>query len=765
MNRYELLELEEKLISAFSSIIQSDSHAIYFPKDDKPDKPIWLKDEAKLLLPLHADDVLLGVLMFRNVKNPDTITTLFPYLPNIASICLQNVELYRIARLDAQTGLATRTVFMDYLTAATEELKEQFAMAAKVGTLANSVGMSGFGVGVVRFGGLSEVTRAMGHIFVEKMLEAQAKNLKSVLPEQVMAARTSEYEFAFMLRGPGHNIKQKTIEVLHRLSEFTMPSPRTGHPVKVLLSGGCSVYPNDLDGSHRDDVMEPAVALLKKASLAAHAAKYLPSTERVLSFSYLLREGGKISRVLPVSTVEISLGSNDNVRAGMHFSIWQNAIDGGTSPAYKGEIVVTDVNETQSKAEILRLGDERIPISRGDVLKLLPDARTSENIVIVTGFDKSAILRHADFLAKLPSITENLTSFALVMLRIPNSDPDEEDPAMINATLRICDEHHSDSTLAGRFASNIIVFFHPTGNSDQLITLYSDICNDLANLPGSSGMIYGAGIAVWPYMHYHPGDIMECARKALDYALLLPEPRVGVFGSLAINISADRHHCKGDLFGAIEEYRLAILADPQNALAWNSIGVCMESLGRGEEARTHFKRAAELAPNDVEIAYNLAGSYQRLSDLEAAKLEFARCLKLDPNHLFAKIRLAQIDEEAGNMDAARRQYQEAMDSSPDNAAPYRCLAHLAIKEGKSEEARELLHKALLKNPLDSESLSMMAKLYLDGGEDVELAEYLARQSVSIRPKRKAGWIIFAKALEVAGKSKEAKDAWLTAESL
>ena len=117
------------------------------------------------------------------------------------------------------------------------------------------------------------------------------------------------------------------------------------------------------------------------------------------------------------------------------------------------------------------------------------------------------------------------------------------------------------------------------------------------------------------------------------------------------------------------------------------------------------------------------------------------------------------------MDAARRQYQEAMDSSPDNAAPYRCLAHLAIKEGKSEEARELLHKALLKNPLDSESLSMMAKLYLDGGEDVELAEYLARQSVSIRPKRKAGWIIFAKALEVAGKSKEAKDAWLTAESL
>ena len=53
-------------------------------------------------------------------------------------------------------------------------------------------------------------------------------------------------------------------------------------------------------------------------------------------------------------------------------------------------------------------------------------------------------------------------------------------------------------------------------------------------------------------------------------------------------------------------------------------------------------------------------------------------------------------------------------------------------------------------------------LYLDGGEDAELAEALARQSVALRPDRRAAWLELARALEVQGREREARDARIRA---
>ena len=75
-----------------------------------------------------------------------------------------------------------------------------------------------------------------------------------------------------------------------------------------------------------------------------------------------------------------------------------------------------------------------------------------------------------------------------------------------------------------------------------------------------------------------------------------------------------------------------------------------------------------------------------------------------------------------------------------------------------EEAREHLHQALLRNPQDAAALSLMASLYLDGGEDPELAESLARQSVLQRPEYHNGWLVLARALEVLGRTEEARQA-------
>ena len=63
------------------------------------------------------------------------------------------------------------------------------------------------------------------------------------------------------------------------------------------------------------------------------------------------------------------------------------------------------------------------------------------------------------------------------------------------------------------------------------------------------------------------------------------------------------------------------------------------------------------------------------------------------------------------------------------------------------------------------SLHLMARLYLDGDEDPELAETLARQSVALRPDRKAAWLELARALEAQGRHRDAREARVRAAEL
>ena len=299
--------------------------------------------------------------------------------------------------------------------------------------------------------------------------------------------------------------------------------------------------------------------------------------------------------------------------------------------------------------------------------------------------------------------------------------------------------------LGGRFGLNSLIFFHPDLEAEPLRELYEKLCADIAS---RLGVRAGVGLACWPFLDLRPSDMIEGARKALEYALLLPAPHIGQFGSLALNISADKRHCRGDVFGAIEEYKLALLADEDNVLAWNSLGVCLASLGRHAEARRFFEEAIQRTPDDPALAYNLGAVCQSLHDNEAAAEHFRTCIRLSPSHLYALIRL----ESAAALDTG----------SP---LPYRHLARLALRLGKADLAREHLHQALLRNPRDVAALSLMADLYLDGGEDPELAESLARQSVALRPEYRNGWLVLSRVLEVQGRLSDAREALLKAGEL
>ena len=388
---------------------------------------------------------------------------------------------------------------------------------------------------------------------------------------------------------------------------------------------------------------------------------------------------------------------------------------------------------------------------------------------------------HGDFLNRFAVEAERRNRFTLCLLRLEPGNSDAGDAAhpdavpldgmhdaanrqgIIETALSVWRDalgnaQNLPQPMAGRYGSNSLIFFHPDVEAQALVSLYEGVCGELS----SRGISASVGLAGYPFLQFRRGEMPDCALKALEYALLLPAPKVGVCNSLALNISADRRYSLGDVFGAVEEYKLALLADEANAMAWNSLGVCMAALGRQHEARRHFTEALRHGPDKAlaeQIYYNLGTVCQGLGEKRAAARYYRQCVKVSPEHQFAHIRLGQLCEQGGRRAEARRFYEiaaaleDARPGAPSLAR--RHLARVAVRQRKGGEARELLHEALVRNPQDAASMLLLANIYLDSNEDPAMAELLARKSAGLHDKPEA-WETLARALRKLGREEEAR---------
>jgi tetratricopeptide (TPR) repeat protein len=468
----------------------------------------------------------------------------------------------------------------------------------------------------------------------------------------------------------------------------------------------------------------------------------------------------------------------------------------GQVPLYKGELVLMDVQENVSQAEIIHLGEPTWAMEPGDRLLLLPDEQSSGASSLQDRRDSaSGFLRHGDFFARWVQEREECDSFTLALIRLgapsfaeANSaglaspedayfraiartdlsaptarplQPGEDRHAgrfMAQAASLCCDEFGA-KVLGGRYSLNSLILFHPVLEGSRAEAVYQRLA---ALMRERLDLDVAVGLACHPYLNFRKADAPENCRKALEYALLLPAPRVGLLNSLALNIAADKNFSRGDMFSAIKEYQVALLADEGNGMAWNSLGICLAALGRQAEAEAHFARAVACNPDDVMALYNLGYMYQSRNQEDLAGSQYRQCLILAPDHLFATLRLGQLEETAGDHAAARRFYEKAALLPGGYPLTCRHFARLCLSEGKADQAREYLHEALLHDPQDALSLQLLSRLSLEAGEDPDMAASLARQSVSLCPGLKAGWLDLARALQASGKTGQAREARLKA---
>lgn len=824
LERRDLIAFEQRLHGALARFLPFKGHSLHFPGKDISRDAAYSAEERKLLLPLFAPEEkpgagpgtprhLLGLFIVRGVP-ARAARPLLPHLPELGNLMMENLLLYKRSLCDPVTGLFTRQHLLGSMAAEVDGMRGAFRpLTPSSGktpldqdlseqTQGGTVGRGCFGMLVVRLPSLRDVVREHGYLFADQVMAALGEELRELCPQQALPSRAGDFELAlFLPAASGAACRRLAAEIARKLSAVTVPHALIRSGIGVRAAVGYALYPQDMDGSlFGKPGSEQARVLLRKARLAAALAAEERSAENpdpVLGFGRILAEGGRIMELLPLSRAMVSLGRSMNAREGQRFSVWAlptsnprsdgDCPDPGHTPPpllYKGEVVLMEVRENTSLAEVIHVGDPTWGLSAGDTLTLLPDdaagpvRRTDGQILRdpLTG-----LLRHGDFLARWSAEREKCDTFALALLRLAPTplapiSPDsalqgEDTPAMhperlMGEAVRLVHEVFGQDVVGGRYGLTSLIFFHPGMGPDEAKKRYDELCALLSSrlFPGREDGV-AAGIACHPYLNFRKADSLENCQKALEYALLLPTPHVGVADSLALTISADKRFSLGDSFGALEEYKLALLADENNALAWNSLGVCLAALGRHQEARRYFVETLARQPQDSMTLYNLGYTCQCLGEIEEARDCYRRCLRKEAGHLYALVRLGQLAEQEKDHAQARKFYRKAEAAQGGAPLVRRHLASLCLREGKTEEARELLHETLMHDPRNAVALHLLARLHLDGGEDAEVAESLARQSVALRPDLKGGWLQLARALEARGRWQDAKEALLKAGSL
>ena len=817
LERRDLIRFEQRLRKSLAPFVPHTGSTLHFPSDTDERAPEYLPDEERLLLPLYAPDapedgvpVLLGVFVARGVPHA-VYETLSGHLSKIAAAAMDHLLLYKAALSDATTGLFTRQQFLARLAGEVRGTSDSLRSEAPPREVPDPDAAGGLGgphpclaVLVIRLHGLRQIVRKHGYTAADDILALLGRSLRDICPEQGTTARVSDYELAVLMpAATAGACKRFAKTVLEELGKVSLPHELTRSRISVSSSIGYALYPQDITGSvFFKPAPEQARVLLRKARLAAAlAAERLLAGEEepVLAFGRIVAEGGRVGDMLPLSRVMVSLGSSVNAREGQRFSVWaseggKSGVPGFEGNRYKGEIVLIEVRENTSVAEVIHLADPSAPIVSGDSLTLLPGdvwgASRAVPLAAKGGIGApdpaTGLLRHGDFLAAWAEGREKCAAFSLSLVRLLPlaAGPGEGDGSgsgsgsgenggiatrpeqLLAEAVRLFRDLFGQEIHGGRYGLTSFMAFHPGVAPEALRPKYEELCSLLAArfFPGQEGAFAAVGLAGYPYLDCRRADVLENCSKALEYGVLLPFPHVGVFDTLAMTISADKRFSHGDALGAMNEYKQALLADETNALAWNSLGVTLARLGRHTEARTHFGRAIALDP-EANALYNMGYTCQCLGERDEAGAYFNRCLEKAPDHLYALVRLGQLAENEDDFARARDFYDRAGTEPSGKAVTRRYLAGLCLREGKTEEARELLHEALALDPQSAVALQMLAELYLDGGEDAEVAESLARQSVVLRPERKSGWLALSRALERGGRSREAREALMRAGAL
>ena len=196
----------------------------------------------------------------------------------------------------------------------------------------------------------------------------------------------------------------------------------------------------------------------------------------------------------------------------------------------------------------------------------------------------------------------------------------------------------------------------------------------------------------------------------------------------------------GNLFLALAEYKLGrfdqarmavrreTAAYPKDASAWMWLGVIELGADRPEEAAPALDKAAELAPNNVDILYHRGQAH-----LLVSKKSYAQMFKADPKSWRVLQVLAQASSDADRPLEAIAEYEEAIKLAPTQPGLHEALGSEYRAAGKAEEAEAAFRRELEIDPFNATARYKLGVLAIEKG-DGEKAKQFIEAALQQKPR-------------------------------
>ena len=164
--------------------------------------------------------------------------------------------------------------------------------------------------------------------------------------------------------------------------------------------------------------------------------------------------------------------------------------------------------------------------------------------------------------------------------------------------------------------------------------------------------------------------------------------------------------------------------EPENREAWYQLGLVEFRIGETDAAKTSFRAALHLDPQDKWSAVGLASVLIATSHPDDAEIELRRVLAEDPHCGAAHYYLGEIERSRGNVPAAYHQFLMATSDATQDARPLTALGQIQEQRHEPAAAKKSFLQAIALDPASATAHYHLATLLRSDGDAAEAKSQL-----------------------------------------
>ncbi len=181
---------------------------------------------------------------------------------------------------------------------------------------------------------------------------------------------------------------------------------------------------------------------------------------------------------------------------------------------------------------------------------------------------------------------------------------------------------------------------------------------------------------------------------------------------------------KGDLEGAIREYRQSIAIKPYFLDPRNNLGIALFNMRRYGEAEEQFRECLKIHSQKGDVYNNLGGVMLATGNYDAAIEYYLEALRLNPYQEGVYYNIGNAYLQKGNTRKAVEHYKRAVDLRPDFPDAVNSLRQAAAAQKNTEQLISRIRQALASDPANPLLLTRLGDILRQQSEyDQAIAQY------------------------------------------